>query len=403
METHLPGSVPPKHNGRPRKSAPAVTFSHRKRKGSFMDRLKTLTTKVSWSDKDENGDMLLPLQRREKRERGLKQRAASTMIDAMMRTDKAKDQKVRKILFLGAGESGKSTVFKQLKMKSNAKIFRKEYKKWQSIIWRNLTTLSLAIYDIVTDFNYSEDPILLSKLENTTPDTIDEDTAKMFKDVMSMVQNIPLTIKSKYNWPESGDYWLQNVDRICTSTYRPTGKDIVRARRKTVGIEEFIWTHPVHGTKLSLIDVGGQKGQRHKWFSFFEDVSAIIFIISLADYDLNVREETGVNRMDDALDAFEQTIEFFPDIDVVVLFNKEDLYLDKIKTGIPIVNTFPDFEGSRFDPKAGFEYFKNKFMEVSNRPMEVFASTAINPKNITLLWKSIFKLVCAKNLKDVMG
>ena len=46
-----------------------------------------------------------------------------------------------------------------------------------------------------------------------------------------------------------------------------------------------------------LVDVGGQRSERRKWIHCFEDVSSIIFIASLAEYNLSLVEDSAVNRL----------------------------------------------------------------------------------------------------------
>ena len=40
-----------------------------------------------------------------------------------------------------------------------------------------------------------------------------------------------------------------------------------------------------------IVDVGGQRSERKKWIHCFEDVTAILFFVSLSAYDLGLREE----------------------------------------------------------------------------------------------------------------
>jgi hypothetical protein len=45
------------------------------------------------------------------------------------------------------------------------------------------------------------------------------------------------------------------------------------------------------------VDVGGQRNERRKWFNVFSDVDALIFVISLAEYDLKCYEDNETPRM----------------------------------------------------------------------------------------------------------
>lgn len=39
------------------------------------------------------------------------------------------------------------------------------------------------------------------------------------------------------------------------------------------------------GHILRFIDVGGQKSERRKWINFFQDVTSVLFLVSLSGYD----------------------------------------------------------------------------------------------------------------------
>jgi hypothetical protein len=46
-----------------------------------------------------------------------------------------------------------------------------------------------------------------------------------------------------------------------------------------------------------FIDVGGQRGERKKWLKFFADVTLVIFVAALTDYDLVLVEDGTTVRL----------------------------------------------------------------------------------------------------------
>ena len=46
-----------------------------------------------------------------------------------------------------------------------------------------------------------------------------------------------------------------------------------------------------------MFDVGGQRNERKKWIHCFQGVTAVIFCVSLAEYDQTLYEDETTNRM----------------------------------------------------------------------------------------------------------
>ena len=40
-----------------------------------------------------------------------------------------------------------------------------------------------------------------------------------------------------------------------------------------------------------MLDVGGQRSKRKKWIHCFEDMTAIIFIVAMSEYDMTLAED----------------------------------------------------------------------------------------------------------------
>jgi hypothetical protein len=73
------------------------------------------------------------------------------------------------------------------------------------------------------------------------------------------------------------------LDRLFLPEYVPTEQDIVRCRARTTGITETVFQLRDH--EMLMVDVGGQKSERRKWIHCFQDVTSILFLVSLSGYD----------------------------------------------------------------------------------------------------------------------
>jgi len=78
-------------------------------------------------------------------------------------------------------------------------------------------------------------------------------------------------------------YFFSDLDRLFDKIYQPNEQDIVRSRARTIGITETIFH--LKDNEMLMVDVGGQKSERRKWIHCFQDVTSILFLVSLSGYD----------------------------------------------------------------------------------------------------------------------
>jgi len=130
---------------------------------------------------------------------------------------------------------------------------------------------------------------------------------------------------------DSAAYFLDNLPRISNPEYIPTPQDILRARARTTGVKEIQFS--VDRYVFRIVDVGGQRSERRKWASCFEDVTSVIFCVSLSEYDMNLAEDHTQNRMHESLVLFQTVcnLNWFTNTPIIIFLNKRDLFSDKIK------------------------------------------------------------------------
>src|SRR4051812_37332570 len=79
----------------------------------------------------------------------------------------------------------------------------------------------------------------------------------------------------------------------------PNDQDVLRSRVKTTGITET--TFIIGDLTYRMFDVGGQRSERKKWIHCFENVTTILFLVAISEYDQLLFEDETVNRMQEAL------------------------------------------------------------------------------------------------------
>ena len=88
--------------------------------------------------------------------------------------------------------------------------------------------------------------------------------------------------------------YLDSVERISEVGYLPTLQDILRVRVPTTGIIEYPFD--LDSIIFRMVDVGGQRSERRKWIHCFENVTSIMFLVALSEYDqVLVESDNEVN------------------------------------------------------------------------------------------------------------
>ena len=174
---------------------------------------------------------------------------------------------------------------------------------------------------------------------------------------------------------------INTIDRISNPDYEPTDRDILRQRRPTTGlIEENITMveYQDDNIRFKMVDVGGAKNERKKWIHQFENVSAVIFVISLTAFDEPLYEDETQNSLLDAIQLFSDAINgeshWFKRSSLFLIFNKMDLFAEKI-----IEKSLKECFGDEYDEDAHWnncddqekidknvEFIKQKFIEQVN-------------------------------------
>jgi len=184
---------------------------------------------------------------------------------------------------------------------------------------------------------------------------------------------------------ESARHFCLEIDRIATPTFIPTNQDILLSRAKTTGVIEMMFKVGQH--EFWMVDVGGQRNERRKWLNCFEDVTAVIFCVAMSEYDKMLYEDATKNRMHEACELFEQTMnsKWFAGSGLILFLNKSDLFKEKIKT-VDLKVSFPDYDGGcQYEPAAA--YLKKKFRSLLKHrdDLHIHITCATDTKHIQTL------------------
>jgi len=373
----------------------------------------------------------------------------------LLKKEIEKKKDVHKILLLGAGGCGKSTIMKQMKYINKTEFSREEMQEFTEIVRENLLssvqnicraalqefaygplldkeTLALANFFTSLSWNLIQkfcreglpDAPIDSKeivLENKEDKEESKDEGKIFErnpskeaeniclnDMAERIHKVlqhkkmkeALSRGSEYSLLDSAEYYIFETGpkKILAQDYVPSTDEIVRSRRATVAITEYRFKSS-KDAEIILVDVGGQRDRRKKWIRCFENATMILFVASLADYDLKLEEDSTRNRMYESLDLYAGVAEmpWFAETPIVLFLNKEDIFKKKLKQ-TPFESE--DYNGDKNDPEQVSQYIKDTY--VGDDPDDlsfVFKTVAVAKDNIEKVWMTVEEIVFKNAMK----
>ncbi|RDX50162.1 G-alpha-domain-containing protein [Lentinus brumalis] len=145
-------------------------------------------------------------------------------------------------------------------------------------------------------------------------------------------------------------YFLDNAARVADKSYTPTTDDILRARLRTLGVEEYRMTMETaaeKGADWVFYDVGGSRNQRAAWASYFDDVNAVIFLCPMSGFNQRLQEDSSVNRLFDSMELWETVCKskLLGNAMFILLLNKADLLYAKLKAGVKFEDYVASYHG----------------------------------------------------------
>ncbi len=113
-----------------------------------------------------------------------------------------------------------------------------------------------------------------------------------------------------------------------------------------------------------------------KWIHCFENVTAVIFVAAMNEYDQFLFEDNTTNRITESLNLFSEICNsrWFRNKSMILFLNKDDLFREKIKT-VDLKCCFEEYDGGCDYEKAS-AYLKrqflstNHFVRTTDRPID---------------------------------
>jgi len=337
---------------------------------------------------------------------GALERRQAAQVEAQLKKDRKVYDREIKLLLLGTGESGKSTIVKQMKIiHLNGFKNDDERKEYKPVIYSNIMQSMKSLIKGAAKLQITvEDRARADKMlqlsgagESFTPE-IGRDVQKLWKDAGILAA---FARANEFQLNDSAKYYLDDIDRLVDVNYVPTVQDVLRSRVITTGIQETEFTYA--NVKFRMVDVGGQRNERRKWIHCFQDVTAIIFCVALSEYDQKLYEDESQNRMIESLLLFDEITNsrWFMNTSMILFLNKMDLFREKIQK-VDLSACFPEYgDGKNYD--KGLAFIKHKFVSLNKNPdkkkIYTHETCATDTRNIKFVFEAVKDIIIQTNLQ----
>ncbi|KAK5739282.1 Guanine nucleotide-binding protein alpha-2 subunit [Elasticomyces elasticus] len=291
--------------------------------------------------------------------------AESQTIDRALEKDSKRLRRECQVLIMGTCDADKDALLKLFKITNGGGYSLEELRSYRGTVRATLIDNARRLLRAMVAVNLDlEDPCRRELVQVIQQSSMGVDLQE------SMEPNIGAAVVSLWNHP---DVARVTETRITAADYTPTEADILRVPIDTVpgcGLREM--TVSAGRLSVRLVYVPEQQGRPKKWINSFEGITAIIFLVDLAEYDEVASEDVGHNKIMENLVLFDSIVNsrLFTRSSIILLFTNANCF--KRKLAMTSLNTyFPDYPGGE-DPSRAAKYLLWRFNQLNRANLNLY-------------------------------
>ncbi|BGP11975.1 hypothetical protein JCM10049v2_007895 [Rhodotorula toruloides] len=321
----------------------------------------------------------------------------SQAIEEELKRARREEAMETKCLLLGPGESGKSTIVKQMRLVYSSPYTTAELLSFRETIFSNLLQSaqsllsSFSALKIRLPADVKEETRWLREVDETE-EVVDPETGGLRSEAAQALGRLweaegtkeAMRRSAEFQLNDSAEYFFTHLARIASPSYLPTEEDVLRTRVRSIGVVEQTF-EVLKGRKLRVVDVGGQRSERKKWVHQFENIGMLLyalscpsfpeqprptlivgrrFVVAVSEYNQTLFEDSRQNRLDESLELWEMisASRWFRRSTFVLFLNKTDIFERKILSGFaPLAASVPNYRGPPSNVAAAKSYMLDTF------------------------------------------
>lgn len=204
---------------------------------------------------------------------------------------------------------------------------------------------------------------------------------------------------NEFQLESSAQYYFENIFHFADPEYFCSDTDILKGRIKTTGITETSFN--INSFKFKVLDAGGQRLERKKWIHCFDNITAVLFVLAISEYDQMLFEDERVNRIHEAILLFDSLCNsrWFLDTPFILFLNKMDIFEKKLLKS-PLKKYFPDYNGKPDDVDEAVKFFERIFLNLNTtrKPIYVHRTCATDTQSMKFVLSAVTDLIVQQNL-----
>ncbi|TMW41435.1 hypothetical protein DOY81_013484 [Sarcophaga bullata] len=315
-----------------------------------------------------------------------------------------------KLLLLGTHGSGKSTFIRQMRLFYEKTYTTYDRQKYIDTIYHNIFA---AMKIMISAMQRLQIPF------ETQQNALTNSMLIKYVDLNCILKlNVAYVTALKELWADSGiqecylrrreyalldstKYFFSHLDRIADPYYVPNDEDLLRVREPAKAIEEYLFKY--RKVEFHITGVGCQLSERRKWLHYFDNVTAIIFLVAISEYDQFSYGDDCRNCLRETLELLKTITQYdyFDDISIIFVFNKNDLFEEKIMQS-HLKDYFPEYKGPQYDPLAARSFILDMFLKCISPQRRVYHyftnSTDMKSENIVYVFTAVRDTILNLNL-----
>jgi len=299
-----------------------------------------------------------------------------------------------RLLLLGIDGSGKSTFLNQVKRLRDG-FTEAERCQYVPIIFQNIFEAMDIIIQYLTPLHIQLDiqgENSLQRYNHEEEDLYKLRAARELWETEGIREcfNRQIEFQNAHRLSTNAEYFLDQIERISELGYLPITTDIINARRITQ--EVLHYTYQQDNMEIEITDVGGGPKERRQIIQvLLGDLSGMIYLVAVDEYDVYTSQENGeqTNRLRESMKVFQEIMNhpWTTRTAFLIFQNKQDVFAKKLAVS-HIKDHFPNFTGFDNHVEDGRNYFKSEFEKIACQTTYFHFTQATDEGNIRTVFNN---------------